>query len=76
MLVLARLDECEYGRRRRIQTSGINGGSGDKALFVGRLALPSEVHEANNVNGLRKGLGKKRVIEVQAVSDRPPKPIL
>jgi hypothetical protein len=41
---------------------------------VNDLALPSEVREANNVNGLRKGLGKKRVIEVQGVSDRAPKP--
>ena len=41
---------------------------------VNDLALPSELREANNVNGLRKGLGKKRVIEVQGVSDRAPKP--
>jgi hypothetical protein len=41
---------------------------------VNDLALPREVREANNVNGLRKGLGKKRVIEVQGVSDRAPKP--
>jgi hypothetical protein len=40
------------------------------------LALPREVREAKNYKGLQNGLGKKRVIDFQDVSEWPPKPSL
>jgi hypothetical protein len=38
------------------------------------MALPREAHESNNSNELPKGLGDKRVIDLQVVSEWLPKP--
>jgi hypothetical protein len=38
------------------------------------LALPGEAREASKLNGLGKGLGKSCLIDLQEVSERPPKP--
>ena len=40
------------------------------------MALPREAREVSNFNGLTEGLGKKRIIEFQGISELPPKPSL
>ena len=39
------------------------------------MALPREVHEASEINGLEKGLGDEHVIELQGISGASPKPL-
>jgi hypothetical protein len=45
-----------------------------KALFL--LALPREANETSIFKLVREGLGKNRPIDLQSVSQWPPKPFL
>jgi hypothetical protein len=38
------------------------------------LALPREARQINNYNGLANGLGERRLIDFQGISELPPKP--